>query len=112
MDWDRAAIRAHATTTLGMPGFVFDFIIFPTFKRYDLEYGWAIEASNDPSQRAHFEARRRSAATWFRTTRKALARVLGRRGVLSGKDVRAEEMAQFEMKPSLQPQNSTTLLGH
>lgn len=109
-DWDRAAIREHATATLGMPGFVFDFIIFPTFKKYDLEYGWAIEESKDPSQRAHFEARRRSASTWFRATRKALARVSGRRGVLSGKNIDAA--AQFDPKPALAPQNSATLLGH
>ena len=108
MDWDRAAIREHATGVLGMPGFVFDFIIFPTFKRYDMEYGWAIEEAKNPLHRAHYEGRRRQAATWFRQTRKVLARVTGRHGVLSGKAA----AGVIETKPAPQPQNSATLLGH
>lgn len=107
-EWDRAAIRAHATTTLGMPGVVFDLIIFPTFRKYDLEYGWAIEESKNPLHRAHYENRRRQAATWFRRTRKALAHVSGRHGVLSGKS----PVVESAPKPALQPTNSATLLGH
>lgn len=107
-DWDRAAIREHATHVLGMPGFVFDFIIFPTFKRYDMEYGWAIEEAKDPSQRAHYESRRRQVATWFRHTRKALSRVTGCHGVISGK----RSVQSTTEKPALEPHNSATLLGH
>lgn len=108
MDWDRAAIREHATQVLGMPGFVFDLIIFPTFKRYDLEYGWAIEEAKNPSQRAHYESRRRQVATWFRQTRKVLSRVTGRHGVISGKTPVQNTTERLVLKP----QNSATLLGH
>lgn len=88
--WDRAAIRQHATGVLGMPGFVFDFIIFPTFKRYDSEYGWFIEELKEPSQRAWCEGQRRSRATWFRRTRKVFSAASGRTGTFSGKAAAAE----------------------
>lgn len=88
--WDRAAIRRHATGVLGMSPLVFDFIIFPTFKRYDTKFGWAIMELKDPSQRAWCEGQRRSRATWFRRTRKAFSAVSGRPGTFSGKVVAAE----------------------
>jgi len=104
--WDRASIRQHATGVLGMPGFVFDFIIFPSFKRYDSEFGWFIEELKDPSQRAWCEGQRRSRATWFRRTRKAFSAVSGRSGTFSGKAAAVDEgivalkRSQSEMKDS------------
>jgi len=102
-DWDRAAIREHATTVLGMPGVVFDMIIFPTFRRYDLEYGWAIEESKNPLHRAHYQNRRRQVATWFRRSRKMLSWMSGRHGVLSGKGTfdRAASSQSFSSEKDL-----------